>query len=170
VNRSLLLLALALAACNDSGPDSDATVLPVKPPTAGGSKEPPRVAIDQILVSFKGAKRTYTDADKWTVVRSQADAAALAKRLVDRLEAGASFASLKEEFSDYRLFKLGFKAGGVVHVANDKVAHRQNEVPYRNLYVGWRRAAFRLKLGEVTIVDYDKKHCPEGFYILKRVG
>jgi hypothetical protein len=166
-----LLLLLALAACGDTDPPEEKTVLPAAPPdrpAAGG--EPRRVSIDQILVSFKGANRTYTDADKWTVVRSRADAQALAQRLVDRLEAGAKFASLKEEFTDYRLFKQGFKPGGVVHAANDKVRHAQHEIPYRNLYVAWRKAAFRLKLGEVTLVPYDEKHCPEGYYILKRVG
>ena len=157
----ILLLALGCGSDN-AAEEKKARVVGAHSP-APRRVQAPRILVDQILIAFKGAK-PYGDATE----RSRAEAKKLARSLIDRIEAGVPFATLKKEYSDYRLPKSD-SIGGPVTACNAGVRPRQWEVPFDNLYRGWRNTAFALEVGQIGLVEYDTKDAPEGYTILYRL-
>ena len=165
--RRLFPILLLLGACGDA-PSGDSTGRaaardPSPPPRPPRRVEADRVVVDQILISFKGAKRFGH-----RVERTRAEAERLAKSLLDRIEAGVSFLDLKRAYSDYRLEESN-ELGGPVTACNEGVRTSRWEVPYANLYPGWRDKAFTLRPRQVAFVEYDKHAYPEGYAILFRI-
>ncbi len=157
-----LVLALAVA-CGDGKPAAPATPeAPPKPPPAPLSALPDRVTYDQILVAFKGSyERTETE-------RTREEARALAYSILDRVEAGVDFEALKREFSDDRNPEYG-TALGPYDTAKDGLPRTGMEIPLSNLHKGLAEVVYRLKVGEIGIVDFDEKRFPIGWMVVKRL-
>lgn len=168
MRRTIALLVL-LAACGGDPPGPGDPPAKDKKTTPEASKPQVvrRVTVRQIVVTFKGAQTS-----QWVTghSRSREEAATLAKSLLARIESGVSFKALQKEYSDSRSPKTGEPAR-FIRATNKGVAHNpyEGEVPYKNLHPDWRKAAFALKPGEATLVDYHKTGCPEGYFILQRI-
>ena len=162
----VLVAGLLFVQCGGEQPQDG--VEPVnRPKKPVNAQKVAHVAVNQIVISFKGATPS-----QWVPVnaRDQDDAKKLAKSLFARIESGVSFDSLKKEYTDSKSPKTGQPAK-FIRAANKGVTHNPyaGEVPYKALHPGWRKAAFRLEVGGVALVEYDKAACPEGYFILQRL-
>lgn len=119
-----------------------------------------RVLVDQIVVSFKGAKK-----DAYGATRTKAEAEKKIRNLLERLKSGINFQQLKTAHSDvqdkwYFVMNRGFK-------------HRARQdgigvVSYDAFYAGPRKVAFSLKPGEYGLAEYNERTCPDGYRIVIR--
>jgi len=158
--RCCLVFALA-AACGDDAPPA-----PPAPPAKGApsasSALPDRVKYDQILVVFQGSY------EKVASRRRREDARALAYSILDRLQSGIDFEWLKQEHSDDRNEESGV-ALGPYDTVRDGVPRRGAEIPLSHLYKGLAEIVYRLKVGEIGIVDFDEERFPIGWLVVKRL-
>lgn len=155
-------LLLCLAACSDNAAP------PPRPQPApkAQDREPRRVWIDQIHISFKGAKPDIGS------VRPAAEARRLAYNLLEKIESGVEFDLLKKKHTDDR--DATDAPNGPYVVVNSGVQHvaRRDgvpEIPRDVAHPAWGDMAFALEPGEVGVVDYDKKTCPSGYHVMKRL-
>jgi len=155
--RAPFLLLLLAAGCADGGGEPPA---PPPPPEHAGPERPQRVTWDQILVAFEGS---YPRVETY---RSQEEAKTLAYSILDRLRSGVAWDLLKREYSDDRQPQTGIVLGPYVMV-EAKRPERPGDVPRNNYPQAFGDLVFGMKPGEVGIVDYDPKHCPLGWHILK---
>lgn len=158
MRRVCAVLALA-AACGDRKPAAPASP-PAKPPPL--SALPDRVKYDQILVAFKGSyERTESG-------RTPEEARALAYSILDRTQAGFDFDALKQEYSDDRNPE-SLTALGPYFTAKDGLPREGKEIPLSNLHKGLAEVVYRLKVGEIGIVDFDERRFPIGWLVVKRL-
>ena len=158
MRRLCVFVALA-AACGDGEPAAPARPAP---PPAPLSALPDRVTYDQILVAFKGSYgKAETD-------RTQEEARALAYNVLGRAQAGIDFDALKREFSDDRNQEYG-TALGPYDTAKDGLPREGMEIPMSHLHKGLAEVVYRLKVGEIGIVDFDAKRFPIGWLVVKRL-
>jgi hypothetical protein len=160
MRRTCVLLVLA-AACGDGKPAP-----PVAPPISSSEKPlsalPDRVQYDQILIAFRGSyERTET-------TRTRDEARAVAYSILDRVRTGFDFEVLKQEFSDDRNPEYGI-ALGPYDTAKDGLPREGKEIPLSNLHKGLAEVVYRLKVGEVSIVDFDERRFPIGWMVVKRL-
>lgn len=160
MRRLCVLLALA-AACGDGEPAAPA-LPPAKQPTAAVSGLPDRVKYDQILIAFKGSY------EKTESVRTREEARALAYSILDRVRTGVDFDALKDEFSDDRNPQYG-TALGPYDTAKDGLPREGMEIPMSHLHKGLAEVVYRLRVGEVGIVDFDENRFPIGWLVVKRL-
>lgn len=170
--RKLLLISVALAAllfvrCSGENEANGEGDKPAPSVTENGQPLPEkkprklkRILIDQIVVSFKGAKKgTYG------ATRTKAEADKKIRSLLQRLKNGINFQQLKKAHSDvqdewYFVMNRGFK-------------HRARRdgigvVSHEAFYPGPRKVAFSLKPGEFGLAEYNERACPDGYRIVIR--
>jgi hypothetical protein len=61
------------------------------------------------------------------------------------------------------------ETGGRFTFANHDVESVADELPRGAAFPALADSAFRLNVGEMTVVPYDKRKCPWGWHVLKRV-
>lgn len=122
------------------------------------SQEPEHVEVQHLLISFKGS------IPKDTVVRTQAEAEALAKDLFERAKKGEDFDSLVKEFTDDQ-------HPGIYRMANINIEPDQSIQEYSRsrMVKAFGDVSFSLKVGEIGLAEYDPETSKYGWHIIKRL-
>jgi len=121
------------------------------------AKEPDRVVVQHILVSFSGKLPGKT------ISRTQDEARALAGQILERARKGEDFDALVKQYTDdqapgvYKMFNRGRTAAD-----HDEYA-RQGMVPC------FGDMSFHLGPGEIGMCEYDRQRSPFGWHIIKRI-
>ncbi len=132
------------------------------PPAQKPAGEPDRITVQHILISFQGSAGTVPD-----VTRTQAEAKALAEKILGLARGGGDFPALVKEHTDDR-------APGIYKLANFGVEPIQSP-PSRKEYARARMVAafgdvgFKLKPGEVGLAVYDPVKSKFGWHVIKRL-
>jgi foldase protein PrsA len=138
-------LLVILAAC-------DAASAP--PPAPPPKKEPDRITVRHILVSFAGTRTKAT--------RTKEEAAALATQLLDRVKAGEDFASLMKRYSDDT-------GPGIYTMVNDGQTPSPPQVfGRRKMVPAFGNVGFSLEVNGIGMSTYDPKESPFGWHIIQR--
>ncbi|MCK6459408.1 MAG: peptidylprolyl isomerase [Planctomycetes bacterium] len=179
VRSAVLSVAVLIGACGDAEPPPPPGKgaqpdMPAAPPDGEpeGDAIPDHIVYDQILVAFKDSYRVTNPRTKRVEVLSDTDrpreaAQERAARVLDLARSGADFQALKEEYTDART--SDGEPSGLVHAARDGVPKETHEIYRGTLYPGPSAVIFKLKVGEVGMVEHDPKRCPDGWLIVKRV-
>ncbi len=127
------------------------------PPEETVAKEPDHIEVDHILIAVPGPRMPNVD-------RTPAEAAELAKKLMDQLKTGdGDWASLKRRYS------ADPPPGGPYKLANHGVAPtEQNEFPRKGMVPAFGNVGFKLEVGEIGLAEYDPGTSPYGYHIIKR--
>ena len=118
-------------------------------------KEPERITLQHILISFAG---TQTEA-----TRSKAEAEKLAGEVLARVQKGEDFSAVMKQLSDdpgpgvYGLYNRGAK-----QQARDEYA-RDGMVP------AFGNVGFSLEVGGVGLAGYHPGDSPFGWHVIKRL-
>ena len=157
VALAFLTLALVLAGCRkDAGPPGpEAEASTSKAPAAG---QPTRVAVQHILLAFKGS----IPEDKVTRTREEAEKLALG--LFERAQSGEDFDSLVRQFTDDEY-------PGIYRMANAGVTpdREANEYSRTAMVKSFGDVSFGLGVGEIGLAVYDATACKYGWHIIKRL-
>ncbi|MEE8106552.1 MAG: peptidylprolyl isomerase [Planctomycetota bacterium] len=129
----------------------------------GGGKvrrEPNHITVDHILVGVTHPKLA--------VKRTITDARALTKEIVQKIEDGADWASLKDQYSDDRGEGSG---GGPYGMSNTGVRPdvSRQERKRSGMVPAFGNVGFALKVGEIGVANYDATTSPFGYHIIKRI-
>jgi parvulin-like peptidyl-prolyl isomerase len=130
------------------------------------------VTVQHILIGFKDAMGFQGQAPPKAQTRTQEDAKTLAYELLDRAKKGEDFEKLVTEYTDdqppgiYSMANLG-----VATATPDPAATPGGlpEFPRRGLVSAFGDVGFGLKVGDISIADYDAATSPFGYHIIKRV-
>lgn len=120
--------------------------------------EPDRVAVQHILISFKGA------IPKPTVTRTREEAQKLAQEVFERAKKGEGFDSLVKQFTDdeypgiYRMSNIG--------VTPDP---GKEEYPRAGMVKAFGDVSFSLPVDGIGMAQYDPKESKYGWHIIKRI-
>jgi parvulin-like peptidyl-prolyl isomerase len=118
-------------------------------------KEPEKVTVQHILISFKGKT-------KKPVTRKKAEAEALAKSLMERIAKGEDFDALVKEYTDDQY-------PGIYTMTNDGVPIMSGTHAREQMAMSFGDVAFSLAVGEVGLARYDGFKSPYGWHIIKRL-
>jgi parvulin-like peptidyl-prolyl isomerase len=105
-------------------------------------KEPEKVKVQHILISFKGRGTAKP------VTRKKAEAEALATSLMERIAKGEDFDALVKEYTDDRY-------PGIYTITNDGIPIESGAVARESLVMSFGDVAFSLAVGEVGLAKYD---------------
>jgi hypothetical protein len=120
--------------------------------------EPDRVAVQHILISFKGA------IPKPTVTRTREEAQKLAQEVFERAKKGEDFNSLVKQFTDdeypgvYRMSNIG--------ITPDPA---KEEYPRAGMVKAFGDVGFSLPVDGIGMAQYDPKESKYGWHIIKRI-
>jgi hypothetical protein len=160
-NRLLLsLLAFGLAACGDTG--SNSSVVPSSPvnlPSKGSvppDKQPAHIAVDHILIGVASLSNPNGK-------RSESDARAVTKEILEKLKAGGDWEAFKRQYSEDP------PPGGPYGMSNDGVPPNPGERPRNGMVPAFGDVGFTLEVGELGVAAYEPRKSPYGFHIIKRV-
>ena len=122
------------------------------------AKEPERITVQHLLISFKGA------IPKPEVIRSREEAEELAAKLLERVKQGEDFDALVKEFTDD-------SHPGIYTMANLEVTpdREKNEFPRAGMVKAFGDVGFSLKVGEIGMTEYDPEASKFGWHIIKRL-
>jgi len=122
------------------------------------AEEPQRITVQHILIAFKGTL------PEGNVTRTQKEAEALVKELMERINKGEDFDALVKSFTDDQ-------HPGIYSISNFGVVPDQSvaEYPRNRMVKGFGDVGFSLKVGEVGLAVYDPKTSPYGWHIIKRL-
>lgn len=153
-NTALLSLLLVFACKGEEK-------APEKPPaeTTPAAPEPDYVTVDHILIGVKGPGRSSG------FPHTAAEAKTLAYDLLEKLEAGANWADVKQKYSDDKQNGI---AGGPYAMANRGVAPRPGEYERTGMVPAFGDVGFALKVGEMRVADHGPTS-PYGYHIIKRI-
>ena len=125
--------------------------------------EPSHITVQHILVGFDGSVQGKS------VTRSQAEAEALAKELLERARDGENFDRLVKEYTDD-------SAPGIYHLANQgqaSVIHSakpdESVNPRHMMVPAFGDVGFPLQVGDVGVAEYNPQSSPFGWHIIKRL-
>lgn len=125
---------------------------------AGCSREPDRVEVQHILISFEGAIPTEE------VTRTREEAEVLANELLERARGGEDFDSLVREYTDdsypgiYRMYNLDVQPDPV-----------NQEYARARMVTAFGDVSFGLKVDEIGMTMYDPETSKYGWHIIKRL-
>lgn len=120
--------------------------------------EPQRITVQHILIAFKGTL------PQGNVTRTQKEAEALVKELIEKAKKGEDFDALVKKYTDDQ-------HPGIYGMSNFGVVPDQSvpEYPRNRMVKGFGDVGFSLKVGEVGLAVYDPKTSPFGWHIIKRL-
>ena len=128
-----------------------------QPPPAAREPEPSRITVQHVLIAFKGAHRAPPN-----VTRTRGEAATFAKEILERVRNGEDIAKLAKLFSTD-------PGGGRYTLVNTGVTAGRNEIPRSGFIKPFVDVAFKLKVGEAGLVDYDEVSAVYGWHVIKRL-
>lgn len=121
-------------------------------------KEPDRVTVQHILISFKGS------IPKDTVTRTLEEAEKLALEIFERAQKGEDFDGLVKEFSDDQ-------HPGIYKMSNFNVEPQKDreEYPRNGMVNSFGDVSFKLPVNGVDLAEYDPESSKYGWHIIKRI-
>jgi hypothetical protein len=135
-----------------------AIVVPSGTGHPSGLAEPDRVAVQHVLISFKGA------IPKPQVTRTREEAQKLAQEILERARKGEDFNSLVKQYTDdeypgiYRMSNIGVTADP-----------GKEEYPRAGMVKAFGDVSFSLPVGGIGMAEYDPKESKYGWHIIKRI-
>lgn len=132
---------------------------PAPPPPAPPvpEPEPSRIKVQHVLIAFKGAARAPAK-----VTRTREEAEVLAGEVLQRARKGEDIAKLADEFSTDA-------GGGRYTLVNSGVTPGAGDIKRADFIKPFTDVAFKLKVGEAGLVEYDATAAPFGWHIIKRL-
>jgi len=123
-----------------------------------GAKEPDRVAVQHILISFKGS------IPKPTVTRTKEEAQKLAEEVFKRAKQGEDFDALVKQYTDDEY-------PGIYRMSNTGITPDQSkqEYPRQGMVKGFGDVGFSLPVGGIGMAPYDPQKSKYGWHIIKRI-
>lgn len=124
----------------------------------GCGREPERVEVQHLLVSFEGA------ISKDTVTRTRAEAEELANSLLERALGGEDFDGLVEEYTDdshpgiYTMYNIDVEPDPSMR-----------EYSRARMVQSFGDVGFSLKVGEIGMAVFDSTASQFGWHIIKRL-
>jgi len=137
-------------------------VLLIAAPAGNGSParatEPEHVAVQHILISFKGA------IPKPTVTRTREEAQKLAEEVFERANKGEDFDALVKQYTDDEY-------PGIYRMSNKGITPDQSkqEFPREGMVKGFGDVSFSLPVGGIGMAKYDSQKSKYGWHIIKRI-
>ncbi len=121
-------------------------------------KEPDRVTVQHILISFKGS------IPKETVIRTREEAEKLALEIFERAKKGEDFDGLVKEFTDDQ-------HPGIYKMSNLDVEPQadQEEYPRNRMVKSFGDVSFKLQINGIGLAEYDPDNSKYGWHIIKRI-
>jgi len=122
------------------------------------AREPDRVAVQHILIAFKGS------IPEAKVIRTSEEAQVLAVELFERIKKGEDFDALVKKYTDdeypgiYRMSNIGLEP--------DK---EKKEYPRAGMVRSFGDVSFSLPVGGVGLAVYDPQRSKYGWHIIKRL-
>jgi hypothetical protein len=126
--------------------------------TAKSADEPAHIAVQHILIAFKGS------IPKPTVTRSKDEAKKLAQEVFERAQKGEDFDALVKEYTDDEY-------PGIYRMANKGVTPDQSkqEYPREGMIKSFGDVGFSLAVTGIGLAEYDSQKCKYGWHIIKRI-
>jgi hypothetical protein len=122
-----------------------------------GRREPSRVVVQHVLIS-------HADAGIDGVTRTIPEAEKLAQEVLQRARGGTEFDELVRLYGDDR------SNDGILGVVNYGVAQEKpGDVERTKLVKDFGAMAFRLEVGEIDVVAYEKDRSPFGYHVITRL-
>jgi foldase protein PrsA len=120
--------------------------------------EPDRVAVQHILIAFKGS------IPKATVTRTREEAQKLAREVFGRAKKGEDFDALVKQYTDDEY-------PGIYRMANIGITPDPNKQEYSRagMVKGFGDVSFSLEVGGIGMAEYDPQKSKYGWHIIKRV-
>ncbi len=148
-----LVLLLALASCDPAKPAPTPAPAPTPPAPRIG---PDRVCVQHILITFKGASSNPNK------VRPKEEAQKLAQELYEKARKGDDFGALVKKFSDDDPL-------GIYWMCNVGVLPQGGDMLRTGVIKGFADLSFKLKIGDIGIVEHHEIESPDGWHIVKRL-
>ena len=119
------------------------------------NKEPERIQLQHILISFAG---TQTDA-----TRSKAEAEKLAGEVLARVQKGEDFAAVVKQLSD--------DPGPGIYGLHNRGAKqlKRDEYPRDGMVPAFGNVGFALEVGAIGMAPFHPDDSPFGWHIIKRL-
>ncbi|HCS47426.1 MAG TPA: hypothetical protein DIW61_03905 [Candidatus Aminicenantes bacterium] len=120
--------------------------------------EPDRVAVQHILIAFKGS------IPKATVIRTREEAQKLAHEVFERAKKGEDFDALVKQYTDDEY-------PGVYRMANIGITPDPSKQEYSRagMVKGFGDVSFSLEVGGIGMAEYDPQKSKFGWHIIKRI-
>jgi hypothetical protein len=154
-----LLIPLLLAGGCKKGEKTEAEMAAGEAPAAAApAVEPDKVEVQHILISFQGAISNEN------VTRTQDEAEALAREILERAQAGEDFDALVKQYTDDRY-------PGIYRMVNhgNEADEAASEFPRGRLVKAFGDISFSLEVGEIGTTVYDPETSKYGWHIIKRL-
>jgi foldase protein PrsA len=121
-------------------------------------KEPDRVTVQHILISFKGAD------PRITVTRTREEAEKLAREIFERAQKGEDFDALVKEFTDDQ-------HPGIYKMSNFDVEPQTDQEEYSRsgMVKSFGDVSFKLPVNGIGMTEYDPDNSRYGWHIIKRL-
>lgn len=121
-------------------------------------KEPDRVTVQHILISFKGS----IPGD--TVTRTREEAEKLAREIFERAQKGEDFDALVKEFTDDQ-------HPGIYKMSNFDVEPQTDQEEYARsrMVKSFGDVSFKLPVNGIGMTEYDPDNSRYGWHIIKRL-
>jgi hypothetical protein len=131
---------------------------PVKSWTFTPGEEPDHIAVQHILIAFKGS------IPKPSVTRSRDEAKTLAQEVFERAQKGEDFDALVKEYTDDEY-------PGIYRMSNKGIAPDQSrqEYPREGMIKSFGDVGFSLAVGGIGLAEYHPQKCKYGWHIIKRI-
>lgn len=120
------------------------------------------IQVQHILIGFKDAVGFQGNPPAKAATRTQEEAKKLADDLLVKAKAGEDFDKLVTDNTDDQ-------PPGIYGMANDGVTPAQGEAPRTGMVQAFGDVGFSLKVGEISMAEYDPKVSPFGYHIIKRI-
>lgn len=163
MKRLAILLPLLAACSKKKEPPSQPPLQRTETPEGKwrrGENEPDRIEVSFLLISFKGKTPK--------AARTREQAARDAASLLERARKGEDFEEMVKNECEPE-----FRNPGAFGIANYEVKSEGNEASRLGLSLRMGTAfgdmAFRLKVGEIGMVEYDSRTNPLGWFVVKRL-
>ncbi len=123
---------------------------------AACGREPRRIEVQHILISFEGA------INKEGLTRTRPEAETLARNVLELALGGSDFDALVREYTDDQY-------PGIYAMANLDVPVREGEYARARMVQVFGDVGFSLKVDEIGMGSYDPETSPYGWHIIKRL-
>ena len=123
-----------------------------------GSLEPDRVAVQHILISFKGS------IPKPSVTRTREEAEKLAQEVFERAKKDEDFDALVKQYTDDEY-------PGIYRMSNIGITPDPSKQEYSRagMVKGFGDVSFSLPVGGIGMAEYDPQKSKYGWHIIKRI-
>jgi hypothetical protein len=126
------------------------------PAAAAAAAPAEHIKVQHILIAFSGKVPGKN------ITRSQDEARALAKEILERAKKGEDFDELVRTYTDDR-------APGIYALSNSGVAPGSGEFSRDRMVPAFGNVGFSLSPGEIGLAEYDPSTSPYGWHIIKRI-